>query len=90
MALLSNTIIDSVEILEMGQLQCRQRTDIYDDANPAVIISSAYERWTLNPGDSMIGQDAKVIAITTALWTAEVIAAYKAYEAANRPGLLSH
>ena len=43
-----------------------------------VSISESYQRWTLNPGDNLTGQDPKVVAIANAVWTPEVIAAYKA------------
>jgi hypothetical protein len=77
MALQQKQIIDKIEILELGQLQCRQRTDIYDDTNPSVIISSSYHRWVLNPNDSIENQDAKVVAIANVVWTQEVINSYQ-------------
>jgi hypothetical protein len=83
MALQQKAIIDKIEVLELCQLQIRQRNDIYDDANPSVTISSAYSRWVLNPGDSTANQDAKVIAIANVLWTPEVIAAYQAEKIKN-------
>ena len=84
MALQQKQIVDKIEILELGQLQCRQRTDIYDDTNPSVIISSAYHRWVLNPGDSTDGQDTKIVAIANATWTSAVVSAYQAYIAASK------
>jgi hypothetical protein len=87
MALQQKAIIDKIEVLELGQLQIRQRNDIYDDANPSVTISSAYSRWVLNPGDATTNQDAKVIAIANVIWTPEVIDAYKAAIIANQDKL---
>jgi hypothetical protein len=64
LALQQKTLIDKIEILpETGILQIRQRTDIYDDINPSVIISSAYHRAVLEPGQDVTGQDDLVIAV---------------------------
>ena len=73
MALASTTIIDKVEVLANGILQVREAEIITKDN---VEISQSYKRWTLNPGDSTEGQDAKVIAIANAVWTDEVKNAY--------------
>jgi len=78
MALQQTVTIDSIDVVENNVLQVRQRTDIFDDVTPTNMIASNYHRWTLCPGDETIGQDAKVIAIANAVWTPEVIAAYKA------------
>jgi hypothetical protein len=78
MTLQQTSFIDKIEIIENNVIQVRERTDIYNDTEPTVIISSAYKRWVLNPGDETTGQDPKVISITTLLWTPAVIAAYQA------------
>ena len=83
MALQQTTLIDKIEIVENGTLQIRQRTDIFDDANPSIIMASNYHRNSLSPGDDLAGQEPKVVAIANAVWTPEVIAAYQAEQAKN-------
>ena len=83
MALQQKQTLDKIEILETGALQCRQRTDIYDDTNPSVIISSTFHRWVLQPGSSTTDQDPKIIAVANAVWTSEVVSAYQAQMAAT-------
>jgi hypothetical protein len=38
----------------------------------------AYVRWTLLPGQNILGQDPSVQEICNTIWTTEVIAAYQA------------
>ena len=80
MSLTKNIIIDKIEVVENGILQIRERTDIIEDGNT---ISSNYHRWSLAPGDSTIGQEARVVAVANAIWTPEVIAAYKSQQEAD-------
>ena len=81
MALEKQIVIDKIEVMELGHIQVRQLTRIIEDG---VELSSSYHRWALNPGDDLTGQDAKVTAIANAIWTPEVIAAYKAQQEANK------
>jgi hypothetical protein len=67
--------IDKIEILELCQIQVRQITRIIEDG---VELSASYFRWSLVPTDDLTSQDPKVIAIANAIWTPEVISAYKA------------
>lgn len=67
-------IIDQIEVLESGHIQVRQATKIMEDGKK---ISKTYHRHVLSPGDSLEGQDAKVVAIAQAVWTPEVVKAYK-------------
>ena len=82
MALQQTVLIDKIEVVENGIIQVRQRTDIVEDG---AVISSSYHRWTLAPGDTTTGQDARVVAVANAIWTPEVIAAYKAQQEASKP-----
>ena len=68
-------VIDQIEVVESGHVQARQATKIMEDGKE---IGKTYHRHVLSPGDSFDGQDAKVQAIARAVWTPEVIAAYKA------------
>jgi hypothetical protein len=75
MALEKQIAIDKIEVLEFGQIQVRQITRIVEDGTE---LSASYHRWSLAPADDLTGQDAKVVAIANATWTADVVAAYKA------------
>ena len=74
MALTKETVVDKIEVLEMGQMQVRTATRVLEDG---VALSSSFHRHVLSPGDDLSGQDARVSAIATATWTDEVIAAYQ-------------
>ena len=83
MALTKETIVDKIEVLEMGQVQVRTATRIKEDG---VQLSQAYSRHVLVPstktdgswGDTDIsGEDARVQAIATATWTSSVKTAYQ-------------
>ena len=80
MALTKETIVDKIEVLEMGQVQVRTATRIKEDG---VALSQSYHRHVLAPGDDLSGQDARVSAIATATWTAEVVTAYEEMIAAQ-------
>ena len=83
MALTKETIVDKIEVLEMGQVQVRTATRVLEDG---VALSSSFHRHVLAPGDDLSGQDAKVSAIATATWTPEVVTAYEAMIAAQELG----
>lgn len=76
MPLQQNTLIDKIELIETGVIQVRQRSDIFDTANPSNIIAFTYDRWALYPGEDLSKQDPKVIAIAKAVWTDDVVQAY--------------
>jgi len=66
--------IDQIEVTESGYVQVRQATKIMEDGKE---ISKTYHRHVLSPGDSLEGQAEKVQRIARAVWTDEVVAAYK-------------
>ena len=89
MALTKETIVDKIEVLEMGQVQVRTATRVLEDG---VALSSSFHRHVVVPsvktdgswGDTDIsGEDARVQAIATATWTAEVKTAYQEQQDAN-------
>ncbi len=80
MALTKETVVDKIEVLEMGQVQVRTATRVLEDG---VALSSSFHRHVLAPGDDLTEQDAKVSAIATATWTPEVVTAYEAMIAAQ-------
>ena len=91
MALTKETVVDKIEVLEMGQVQVRTATRILEDG---VVLSSSYHRHVLDPsiktdgswGDTDIsGEDARVQAICNATWTAAVKTAYQNATDAQSP-----
>ena len=70
-------VIDKIEVLADEQLQIRERTSIMEDG---VELSSSFRRWVCSPGDDVTAQDARVQAVAAALWTPEVVAAYRAQQ----------
>ena len=84
MALTKETIVDKIEVLEMGQVQVRTATRVLEDGTQ---LSQSFHRHVLVPGDDLSGQDAKVVAIATATWTPEVVTAYEEMIAAQEAEL---
>ena len=80
MALTKETVTDKVETLENGTIQVRTATRVLEDG---AVLSSAFHRHVLTPGQDLTDQDPKVVAIASAVWTPEVIAAYEAMLAAQ-------
>ena len=83
MALTKETVVDKIEVLEMGQVQVRTATRVMEDG---VQLSSAFSRHVVDPstktgdtwGDTDIsGEDARVQAVATATWTSAVKTAYQ-------------
>ena len=81
MALTKTKIIDQITVSKNGIVLYREATCIMEDGNQ---IAQTYHRTSLTPCQDLTGQPASVVAIATAAWTPEVIAAYQAQlEAAN-------
>ena len=83
MALTKVTVVDKIEVLELGQVQIRTATRVMEDG---VQLSSSFHRHVVDPstkdgdtwGDTDIsGEDARVQAIATATWTSSVKTAYQ-------------
>ncbi len=68
------SVIDRIEILEDGQMQIRRANKVYRDG---VEIAKEYHRHCLAPGDNIAMQDKRVADVAAAVWTAEVVTAYK-------------
>ena len=73
MALTKETVVDKIEVLENGTLQVRTATRVLEDGE---VLSSSFHRHVLAPGEDTSNEDAKVVAIATATWTADVVTAY--------------
>jgi hypothetical protein len=83
MALTKETIVDKIEVLEMGQVQVRTATRVLEDG---VQLSSSFHRHVVVPSTKasgswadtdISGEDARVQAVATATWTAAVKTAYQ-------------
>ena len=67
--------IDSIYVTEAGCIEVRRADKVFRDDEE---IAKTYHRHVLVPGDDLGEQDPKVVAVATAVWTPEVIAAYQA------------
>ena len=83
MALTKETVVDKIEVLEMGQVQVRTATRVMEDG---AVLSSSFHRHVVEPstkasgswGDTDIsGEDARVQAVANATWTSAVKTAYQ-------------
>ncbi len=83
MALTKETVVDKIEVLEMGQVQVRTATRVKEDG---AVLSSSFSRHVVVPsvksgdtwGDTDIsGEDARVQAVANATWTSAVKTAYQ-------------
>ena len=83
MALTKETVVDKIEVLEMGQVQVRTATRVKEDG---AVLSSSFHRHVVVPsvktgdtwGDTDIsGEDARVQAVANATWTDSVKTAYQ-------------
>ena len=71
--LTKETVVDKIEVLENGTLQVRTAIKVLEDGK---LLSQSFSRHVLTPGADTSNEDAKVVAIANATWTADVIAAY--------------
>ena len=89
MALTKETVVDKIEVMEMGQVQVRTATRVKEDG---AVLSSSFHRHVVVPsvksgdtwGDTDIsGEDARVQAVANATWTDSVKTAYQEMVDAN-------
>jgi hypothetical protein len=81
MALTKSTAVDQITVTENGIVLYREATRIMEDG---IELSKTYHRNTLAPAQDLTGVPANVVAICNVAWTAEVIAAYQAQQAASQ------
>ena len=83
MAITKETVVDKIEVLEMGQVQVRTATKIIEDGKE---LNRNFHRHVVEPsvknGDTwedtdISSEDAKVQAICNAVWTNEVKTAFQ-------------
>jgi len=82
MALIKQTVTGQIEVGENGSIGLRTDTVVTDDG---VELNRSFHRKVLAPGDDVTGEDAKVQAVASAVWTTEVVAAFVAAQAAATP-----
>jgi len=89
MALTKETVVDKIEVLEMGQVQVRTATRVMEDG---AVLSSSFHRHIVEPSvksngswkdTDISGEDARVQAVANATWTSDVKTAYQAMMDAN-------
>ena len=69
------TVIDKIEVLEMGHIQVRRATYILEDG--VRIAGPSYHRVAYEPGMDVTTEAPRVKAIASTVWTPEVVAAFK-------------
>jgi DNA-binding transcriptional LysR family regulator len=74
MALEKTAVVDQITVTENGIVLYREATRVIEDGKE---LSKTFHRTSLTPGQDLTGQPANVVAIATAAWTPEVIAAYQ-------------
>jgi hypothetical protein len=79
MSLTKETAVDQITVTENGIILYREATRIMENG---VQLSQTYHRSSLTPAQDLTGVPANVVAICNAAWTAEVVAAYQAAQAA--------
>lgn len=75
MALTKSITIGEMNVGELGAISVRTDTVISEDSKE---LNRSFHRHVVSPGDDVSGEDARVKSVADALWTPEVIAAYKA------------
>jgi hypothetical protein len=84
MALTKETVVDKIEVMEMGEVQVRTATRVLEDG---AVLSTSFHRHYLEPStkDSgswadtdISGEDTRVQAVANATWTNSVKTAYQA------------
>ena len=89
MALTKETVVDKIEVLEMGQVQVRTATRVKEDG---AVLSSSFHRHVVVPSTKasgswsdtdISGEDARVQAVANVTWTDSVKTAYQAMVDAN-------
>jgi hypothetical protein len=79
MSITKTTTVDQITVQENGSIFYREATRIMEDG---VELTKTYHRSSLTPAQDLTGVPANVVAICNTVWTAEVVAAYQAAQAA--------
>jgi hypothetical protein len=79
MAITKETAVDQITVTENGIILYREATRIMEDGTE---LTKTYHRSSLTPDQDLTGVPEKVVAICNTAWTADVVAEYKAAQAA--------
>ena len=74
MTLIEKSIIDKIEITENNCIQVRTANVIEKDGTE---IARTFHRHVISPIDDITNEDEKVKSVANAIWTPEIIEAYK-------------
>jgi hypothetical protein len=74
MSLEKRTVVDQIEVVEIGIVQVRMATRIIEDGAE---LSRTFHRYTIAPGQDYANQPERVRAVCEVVHTPEVIAAYQ-------------
>lgn len=80
MAITKETAIDQITVTENGIILYREATRIMEDGTE---LTKTYHRNSLTPEQDLTGVPEKVVAICNTVWTADVVTAYQAAQAAR-------
>jgi len=80
MAITKETAVDQITVTENGIILYREATRIMEDGTE---LTKTYHRSSLTPDQDLTGVPEKVVAICNTAWTADVVAAYQAAQAAK-------
>lgn len=75
MTIKKQTVTDKIEVTEAGCVQVRTATRILEDEK---IISTAYHRRVIEPGQDYSQEDERVQAICAAVHTPDIVSSYQA------------
>ena len=71
-------VVDKIEVLEQGHLLVRESTYIVEDLTGERIAGPSHRRQSFAPGDELPqGVNLMVRKLSEAVWTPEVVAAYR-------------
>jgi hypothetical protein len=79
MSLTKTIVVDQITVTENGVIYYREATRIIEDGKE---ISKTYSRTSVAPAQDLTGVPVNVVAICNTAWTADVVAAYQAVQAA--------
>ena len=68
------SVIDMISVTELGTIEVRCSDRVIKDGE---IIAKTYHRHVLVPGDGLEGQNPRVVAVAQAVWTPDVLDAYR-------------
>lgn len=84
MTITEKSIISKIEVLEDGQIQVQRANLVLRDG---VEISKELHRHVLEPGDTLVLEDARVAAVAAVAWTPQVLADWTQFKAARDAAL---